>query len=328
MGFTNNLMTTSMNAVKILDNNKGTILLGAGLTAGVGTVICASIATLKSKDIIDDHKKHISEIKDRCLVDLDYAGSTDFNKDIITTSVHTTTKVAKMYAPAVVLGATSAACLIGEHCVMQKKINNLEKTVASLSAAYIAVDTAFKEYRKRVVKKYGKDEDFKLRYDIQEETEEIKDENGKIKKVKKEHAGNISMTATTKFVDGTNGSGKGVVIWKDPYHHEIDYPATIRQFKLIESYVNDKLSTKKFVFLNEALEACDIETTKAGQVILWKTTPDDPDNMQRIVDFGINKVPNRRLATGEDIDHSDCLVLEFNCNGTISDLDPSYIADM
>lgn len=309
-------MTICSGSVKVLDDNKDKILLGTGLAAGLGTVILASRATLKAKDIIDEHKSTVNAI--RYLDELHEIDESETKKEVLMTYTKTCASVAKVYAPSVVLGATATACLIGEHCVMQKKVNNLEKTVASLSAAYIAVDKAFKAYRKRVVDKYGKEEDEKLRYDIHEETVECTDEKGKKVKKSKKYIGEIDMDATSKIFDGTRGSGYGLCIWDDPYHHNIDWDATIRQLLLVEAYLNDKLRREKIVFLNDAWKEASCDITKAGQVLRWKLDDDDPDNTRNKIRLGISDPINKRLINGEEV---ECLILQANVDGPLDDGD-------
>lgn len=309
-------MTICSGSVKVLDDNKDKILLGTGLAAGLGTVVLASRATLKAKDIIEEHKRTVESI--RYLDELHEIDEAETKKDILITYAGTCASVAKVYAPSVVLGATATACLIGEHCVMQKKVNNLEKTVASLSAAYIAVDKAFKAYRKRVIDKYGKEEDEKLRYDIHEEVVECTDEKGKKVKKTKKYIGDFDMDATTKIFDGTHGNGYGLCIWKDPYHHEIDWDATIRQLKICETFLNDKLRSEKIVFLNDAWKETSCAITKSGQVLRWKLDPDDPENERKKISLGISNPVNRRLINGEEV---ECLIIQANVDGPMDDED-------
>lgn len=64
------------------------------------------------------------------------------------TDVHTAVWLAKVYAPAVTLGSLSLACMFGSHHTMSRRN-------ASLTAAYIAIDKAFNEYKGRVTERFG-----------------------------------------------------------------------------------------------------------------------------------------------------------------------------
>ena len=83
-------------------------------------------------------------------------------------------KFIKLYGPSVALGMASLGCMISSNRILNKRN-------AALAAAYAAVDRSFKEYRGRVVERFGKQMDRELRYNIkaQEIEETIVDENGK-----------------------------------------------------------------------------------------------------------------------------------------------------
>lgn len=319
MELLNKLMSTSNDAVKILDDHKDIILLGAGLTAGLGTVITASRATLKAKDILKDYKMNHNAINTCCDVVEGYSGSNDHKTDVVMNVIVTGGQIAKVYAPSIVLGATSVACLVGEHCVMQKRVNNLEKTVASLSAAYIAVDTAFKKYRKRVVEKYGEEEDRKLRLDIHEETVEETDEKGKTKKVKKQYVNeNFDKDKFTIIWNGDNHNRS--FMWKDPMKYKPDWDANTRIALGIENMLNDRLPHTKKVYWSEVLEEFDIkvdEDDDDGQIYGWTLDPNDPLNLNRKIKLGINDPVNRRLLNGTE---EECMILQPNIDGIIVDL--------
>ncbi len=316
MGLGSSLMTTSSNAVKILDDHKDVILLGAGLVTGLGTVIFASRATLKADKKLKEVKKSREYIAKACEEVPGYSGSDDHRTDVAGVYIDAGISLAKMYAPAVVLGATSAACLIGEHCVMQKRVNNLEKAVASLSAAYIAVDTAFKKYRKRVVAKYGEEEDKNLRYGVEEETVETMDENGKKKKeTKKILTGDFDKNDFVKIIDGTPGKGKGLVVWKDIDHNKIDTDLTTRQIWMMESWLNDRLGHQKYVTFNEMQDAIDFTLTTTGWDFGWVVDPDDPDNIRCKISLNPYNIVRRKSdGTLEEV-----IVIEPNIDGYIRD---------
>ena len=104
----------------------------------------------------------------------------DAKKDLAIVYIQTGVKIAKLYAPAVVLGTISIAGIVASN-------NILRKRNVALAAAYATVDKSFKEYRSRVVERFGDDVDKELRYNIKAKKieEMIKDpESGKEKKSK------------------------------------------------------------------------------------------------------------------------------------------------
>lgn len=307
------LTNTANNAVKILDDNKGTILMIAGLTAGAAGTVCACKATLKAEDIVDNFKHNKEEIKAAGDICPEYRGSDTEKQHIVNNYVSTGVEITKAYAPAMILGGAAVAGIVGSHCIMQSKVNNLEKAVASISAAYVAVDSAFKKYRKRVVDKYGEEEDMKLRYGVDEETLETTNEKGKKVKEKKEIIKDWNPDDISKIFDGNLGSGKGFIMFKDPNCYHVDWNATIRQLQLAEGYLNDQLIAKGYLFLNDAYKELCIKETIAGQSLGWVYDP----NKEYKIDLGLsNAVTRRVVVNGEE---EDCILLTFNVDGVILD---------
>lgn len=307
----NLVINTATNSVKILSDNKDKVLLGLGLTAGLGTVVASSKATLKAQDIVKDHNLKKEFISFQESVCPGYKGSDEHKKDVVKIYTDTTKAMVKTYIPAVVLGATSVACIVGEHCIMQSKVNNLEKTVASLSAAYVAVDAAFKKYRKNVIAKYGEEEDRKLRYDIHEEEVEETNEKGKTKKVKKEFAGEFNKD---EFVIFFNGDNQTNFVWKDPMKYHPDWNANARVLVGIEDWLNKKLRIEGFVSWNDLLDELGMKKNKKYQIFGWKYDPENPDKK---IKLGINDPINRRLLDGSE---EECMILEPNIDGIIVDI--------
>lgn len=307
--------TISRNSIYILKNNKENILLGAGLVAGLGTVILASKGTLAAKDIITEHKQNAIDIKEASEESEEYRDSQSYKNDKIMNYVQTGTKLVKAYAPSVVMGATSVCCILAQHKMMNNKVVKLEETVASVSAAYIAVDSAFKKYRKRVIDKYGEAEDRYLRYG--EETEKIDitevDEKGKTKKKKVEQkvVGDLDPSDYAKFFDSTSAE----FIFQDPQHYKPDWDANIRFLNIQQSYANSKLEKEGYLFLNDVYDMLGIPKTKAGQVVGWIYDPEDK-TIDSHVNFGIFEPRNHRTINGYE---EECILLDFNVDGVIVD---------
>ena len=63
------------------------------------------------------------------------------------------------YGPSVVLGGLSITAILTSNNILRKR--NI-----ALAAAYTAVDKSFKEYRGRVIERFGKELDRELKYNI------------------------------------------------------------------------------------------------------------------------------------------------------------------
>lgn len=312
MDILNTLMTASKDAVHILDENKEKILLVSGIAAGAGATVLACRATLKAKDAIEVHKEVKTIIDTKVAADSDYAGSAEYKKDIITNCANTGVQLAKMYAPSVILGATSVCCLVAQHKLMENKVVKLEETVASVTAAYIAVDTAFKKYRKRVVDKYGQDVDKQLLHGETTETVTETDLNtGKTKKVKKTYVESPEPSEYSKFFDDTSSQ----FLYLDPQYKRPDWDANIRFLVCQQAFANQKLESQGYLFLNDVYEMIGIPKTKAGQVVGWIFDPENPD-IDSHIDFGTFDIRNRRTINGLE---EECLLLDFNVDGVIID---------
>ena len=111
----------------------------------------------QAQDILTEHNAQVESIHttkqqiesgEIQLIEGETYTENDYKSDITTTYVKTGLKLAKVYAPAVTLGAVSLGCMFGSHHIMSKRN-------ASLTAAYIALDKAFEEYKSRVSDRFG-----------------------------------------------------------------------------------------------------------------------------------------------------------------------------
>lgn len=285
------------------------ILIVAGVVGTVTSAVMACKATLKVNEIIDESKNNIEKIHTATAVGYTEAGEEyteqDSKKDLTLTYVQTGVKLAKLYAPSVALGALSLTAIV-------KSNNILRKRNVALAAAYTAVDKGFKEYRGRVVERFGKDLDRELRYGIKakEVEEKITDENGNETIVKKtvEVADPNAISPYARFFDECCSG------WtKDP-------EVNLMFLRMQQNYANDKLQNQGHLFLNEVYDMLGMDRTKAGNVVGWVYDEENPigDNF---VDFGIYDVRNeqkRDFVNGRE----RSILLDFNVDGDVMSLLP------
>lgn len=282
------------------------LLLIGGVVCGAACVVTACKATRKVDAILDEAKDavdKIHEVKDHPeKYDTEYSVD-DAKKDLTITYVKTGVKLAKLYAPAIILGTISVTAILGSHNIMKRRN-------VALAAAYATVNKSFKDYRSRVVERFGDDLDKELKYNIKakEVEETVTDEKGKEKTVKKninvvEDPSNISAYA--KFFDAAS------INWeKNP-------EANLMFLRAQQQYANDLLVARGHLFLNEVYDMLGIERTKAGQVVGWIYDPKNP-NGDNYIDFGIydvNKAKNRDFVNG----YEPVILLDFNVDGNIWD---------
>lgn len=281
------------------------ILVVSGIVGVVSAAVMACKVTTKVSEIVEKAKDDIdiihAVVKGNVPTKEPYTEE-DSKKDITMTYVKMGLKLVKLYAPAVVLGGLSITAILYSNGILRKR--NM-----ALAAAYATVDGSFKDYRNRVIDRFGEEVDKELRYNIKPLTVEEKtiDENGNEitteKTVQVADPGEHNMY--TKIFDESS------CYWsKTP-----DY----NQMFLIgrERYANNKLNAQGYLFLNDVLDMLDIPKTKEGQIVGWVKDPKNGGD--GYVDFGIfnaYKKANREFING----YEPSIWLDFNVDGNILDL--------
>lgn len=281
------------------------ILLVTGTVGVVASTIMACKATLKVEEIVDEAKDKLDMIH-RVSSDPTKAEQypeEDSKKDLTIVYTQTAVKFIKLYGPSVTIGVASLACMIGSNRILNKRN-------AALAAAYAAVDKSFKEYRGRVIERFGKQMDRELRYNIkaQEIEETTVDENGKETVTKK----------TVEVMDPNNYSQYAIVF--DDGNEGWDPDPERTKFFLIQqqNWANERLKAKGHLFLNEVYDMLGARRTKAGAQVGWVY---DEKNCEgdNFVDFGIfdiNSPKARDFVNGIE----KVIVLDFNVDGYILDM--------
>ena len=269
----------------VLSKHAPTILTAAGTAGFIGTTILASKATLKVEETVSEEAALLVKVHEA-----HEAGKLE-DKDALHDKVilytRMTTKLAKLYAPALILGAASIVSLATGHGIMLKRN-------ASLAAAYAAVDQAFKTYKKKVESKFGKDAVIDALVSTAEE-DLTKNE--------------LTMEAIAA-VDGV--SPYGVIFDETNNNWSADEDLSMLHLKCQQQYANDILQTRGHIFLNEVYKMLGFPHTPAGAVTGWvKGNGDD------FVDFNIFE------GTFEGEDEKGRTVtkwaLDFNVDGVMYD---------
>lgn len=273
------------------------ILVVAGIAGTVVSAVLACKATTKVAEILDETKGTLDTIhegmKTGAINGREYT-TEDGKKDTVVVYAQTGMKLAKLYGPAIILGTLSITSILASN-------NILRKRNVALGAAYAAIDKSFKEYRGRVIERFGEQVDTELKYGIKAkkfEEIEVDPETGKEKKVKK----------TVMVADPNLQSDYAVYFDSKSRNYETN-PDYNRMFlKAQQAFANDKLQTRGHLFLNEVLDDLDLPRTPAGQIVGW--TKDGPDGY---VNFRIVEVERET----EDGRHEPALLLDFNVEGNI-----------
>lgn len=281
------------------------ILAGVGVVGVVGSLVMACKATTKLSDVLEESKEQLDKIKE-VAADPAYEenySQDDAKKDTTITYVQTAMKVTKLYAPSVILCASSLGCLLASN-------NILKKRNAALSAAYMTVDKSFKEYRKRVADRFGEEVEKEIRYNIKAEEITKVDENGN------------EVTETVKVMNGTDDPNsysdyarffdESCAAWQNDAEYNLTF------LKAQQQYANDLLKARGRLFLNEVYRMLGIDETKAGQVVGWVYNPDNPTG-DNFVDFGIYNMQRERVRAFVN-GYEPNILLDFNVDGVIWNL--------
>lgn len=301
----NNIINTLMNKtartrLKIVKHSPK-ITLGLGVVGFVGTTVLACIATTKISDILDE-KKELIDTVDKAMTDediLDYSEG-DAKKDTYIIRIQTAIKIGKLYIPAVLLGVISTVLLVQSH-------NILNSRNANLAAAYIAMDKGYKEYRKRIIERFGEEVDRDICYGIRTRSEEFTtiDKKGKEKTSTEEVkvVGDIIPSVYARFFD------ESCPDWRK----NADMNLTFLHAQ--QRYANDLLRARGHVFLNEIYDMLGFPRTKAGQCVGW--VYDNPTS-SGYIDFGIYSSTDAKRAFINGNEYN--ILLDFNVDGNILDL--------
>ena len=289
------------------------ILVVGGIIGGVTAAVMACKATAKAHTIAEEHAEQMDIIHksvehgETVNAENEIVTYTedDAKKDTTIAYAHTAVKYVKLYGPSVVLGGASVVSILAGHNIMKKRN-------AALAVAYAGIDKSFKEYRERVVDRFGKDIDHELKYNVKAKNFErtvVDEETGEEKTVNEtvEVAdSNSDFGPYTKCFDET------CLEWK----RDADY--NMMYLRGQQNWANERLKREGFIVLNDIYESLGIPKTKEGQIIGWVYDENNP-NLANHIDFGIfniNRESNRLFVNG----YEKSIWLDFNCDGNVMDL--------
>lgn len=272
------------------------LLLFGGIIAGGAAMVAACRATTKIDTVLANTKASIEQIhecaeageirvqQENEIVTVEYTED-DSKKDLTIVYAKTVWEFAKLYGPAIGLGALSLTCILTSHGIIHNRN-------AALAATVTAIGTEFEEYRGRVVERFGEGLDRELKYNIKarEVEEVVVGEDGTETTVKKTieviddpYAGQSEYARC--FTDGCVG-------WtKDP-------EANLVFLRAQERWANQRLQAIGHVFLNEIYDALGLPRSSAGAQMGWMYDPENPD---RKINFGIYNIhipANREFVNG------------------------------
>jgi hypothetical protein len=286
------------------------LIFGGIITGGAATYMMCK-QTLKVEGIVDDTKEviekiHVQEEKLANGEEPKYEENGELvsyteevaKRDKFIAYLQCGTKIAKNYAPAVGLYVLSIAMILGGFKIIKGRY------VATMGVL-TATQNSFKEYRKKIADKYGKNIDLETLLGVEHttETEEEVDKKGNIKvKETEKHTATKSRdddSDFTRLFDELNAK-----TWKN------DPVANFTFLKSVEKWCTNRLRTRGHLFLNEVYDALGMEHTKTGALCGWILDGNGDD----FVDFGLDGIPREW-----DWYEEPNMWLNFNCEGAIYD---------
>lgn len=270
------------------NKNSPAILFGVGVVGMIGSTVLACRATLKLDEVTEGTKKELQRVKTATVQNY---SEKDRKKDTAIIYRNGLVEVAKLYGPAILLGGASIFCLTKSHTILSARN-------AALTAAYAAVDEAFKKYRGKVRDKYGVEEDLHLMHDY--EPVEVLSEKGNIT-----HSTRVTGDPSqyARFFDEYSKEWS-----RDPGYN---YTFLVHQ----QRWFNNQLVSRGHVFLNEVYDALGVPRTEAGSVVGWILSNNgDTDNH---IDFGLyeDNEKARDFVNGRE----GSMLVDFNVDGVIFD---------
>lgn len=279
------------------------ILVVAGVVGGVTSAVMACKATTKAGDIIEDTKSQLDIIhkgmEDGNIRGVEYTKE-DGTKDLTIVYTQTAVKFIKLYGPAVALGTVSIVSILAGHNITRKR--NL-----ALTAAYATIENSFKQYRNRVIERFGEELDRELKYDVK--TKEVEET------VVNEDGTESTVKTTVNVIDPNTISDYSRIFdecnpsWSKSPEHNLVF------LKQQQNYANDLLKSRGHLFLNEVYDMLGFPRTQAGQIVGWVYDDVNPvgDNF---VDFGIYNLDSERARAFVN-GYERSILLDFNVDGNV-----------
>jgi hypothetical protein len=269
--------------------NSPKILFGVGIVSMIGSTVVASRATLKLHDVLEVTAIDIKAANDVREMHEDQYSEQDMQKDKMIIYTRAGVRIARLYAPAVGLGVIGVVSLTKSHNILQDRYTGL-------AAAYAALDKGFREYRQRVIDKYGVAEDEQFRYD----TEYLVEGDGKGKKKQQVRVGPGASSVYARFFDPLSSR------WSPEPEYNVVF------LNCQQNYWNDVLNSRGHVFLNEVYDNLGIPRSQAGQVVGWLR-----GNGDNYIDFGIWHDDARDKVRDFVNGREGAILLDFNVDGPI-----------
>lgn len=287
------LATRTLGKTKMfVGTNAPHILMGAGVVGVIATNVLVARAALKTQGIPTEIQATAETVNER-EVDKNFTQQ-DKVKQVGQVYIRGGMMLGKIWWPAVVVGGGSIACLIVSHKIMMKRNT-------ALMGAYIALDAAYKAYRRRIALELGEERELEL-YSSPRTMTVHDDEAGTACEIIDFDSDMPSPYA--RFFDETS------------VNHSKTPEYNLMFLRSQERWANDRLRAYGFVFLNEVYDALGLERSQVGQFVGWKHDAAENKTGDGFITFGLYSIGDESSRAFVNLlEHT--VLLDFNVDGPI-----------
>ena len=275
------------------------ILMVAGVIGTVAGAVMACKETLELEDVLDECKQEKMELEEQYAMCEEYSEDT-LKKDQVKLTIKQVAKIVKLYAPSVIMEATSIGVIFASNDIMRKRN-------ASMAAAYATLNSMYKRYRQNVIESYGEEVDKDMRFGVKhEKVTEIDEDGNKVKVDARIVDLDNTALAISDYSRFFQMGCKGFDESSGRYN--------ILYLKGIQAMFNNKLIADGYVMLNDVYRELGFDTIPEGWSIGWVYDEANPigDNY---IDFGLYEARNKNQRAVNDWE--PVILMDFNVDGNL-----------
>ena len=275
------------------------ILMVAGVIGTVAGAVMACKETLELEDVLDECKQEKMELEEQYAMCEEYSEDA-LKKDQVKLTIKQVAKIVKLYAPSVIMEATSIGVIFASNDIMRKRN-------ASMAAAYATLNSMYKRYRQNVIESYGEEVDKDMRFGVKHEKVTEVDEDGNKVKI---DARIVDLDNTALAISDYSRffqmGCKGFDASSGRYN--------LLYLKGIQAMFNNKLIADGYVMLNDVYRELGFDTIPEGWSIGWVYDEANPigDNY---IDFGLYEARNKNQRAVNDWE--PVILMDFNVDGNL-----------
>ena len=275
------------------------ILMVAGVIGTVAGAVMACKETLELEDVLDECKQEKMELEEQYAVCEQYSEDA-LKKDQVKLTIKQVAKIVKLYAPSVIMEATSIGVIFASNDIMRKRN-------ASMAAAYATLNSMYKRYRQNVIESYGEEVDKDMRFGVKhEKVTEIDEDGNKVKIDARIVDLDNTALAISDYSRFFQAGCKGFDASSGRYN--------LLYLKGIQAMFNNKLIADGYVMLNDVYRELGFDTIPEGWSIGWVYDEANPigDNY---IDFGLYEARNKNQRAVNDWE--PVILMDFNVDGNL-----------